>query len=231
ELILTVRTYAFLGRKLWAALFLGTLLLGEIAFLLYVAVRGVHQNPLPLGNVGPCTASDRPGQHIVMGCWLAPVVFDLICTGMTFFKAFQLKRMGVKSPVIAIFVREGLFYFVAVVAVNVINAAFMFQTNANIQNINSYLALVLSQVLCCRLVLNLRSRGSDEHTSSTQSQGHSFNGPSLASRRAPHAFTSNFNIPLDTFQGAATSRDYNYADYPGIKVSLSSFFFFFFLAC
>jgi hypothetical protein len=40
------------------------------------------------------------------------------------------------SRLLALFIREGIFYFLSVAAVNVLNAIFMFQSNANIQNIN-----------------------------------------------------------------------------------------------
>jgi len=88
EAILAVRTYAFLGKQRWLAILLILLLVGETAFLLYVAIEGVHQiAPPPIGTMkGPCTASDAPGRHVVSGFWLAPVAFDLICTFLTVYK-------------------------------------------------------------------------------------------------------------------------------------------------
>ncbi|KAI0820701.1 hypothetical protein BC628DRAFT_832838 [Trametes gibbosa] len=157
EAILAMRTHAFLGRQLWTAILLSAMLVGETAFLLYVSIAGVHQIVLPIVTRGPCTASDAPGKHIVSGFWLAPVAFDLFCTFLTLWKVTRMHARG--SPLVKIFVSEGLFYFILVASVNVLNAIFMFQQNASIQNINSFLALILSQVLCCRLVLNLRLRG------------------------------------------------------------------------
>ncbi|KAH6918759.1 hypothetical protein BKA70DRAFT_1136985 [Coprinopsis sp. MPI-PUGE-AT-0042] len=162
EAILAVRTCAFLGKKRWLCILLGGLLAGETAFFLYVAIDGVGQIPiLPFSDAdgvirGPCFTSDKPGQHVVSGFWLAPVAFDLICTFLTAAKALTLHRDVSRSPIVRIFIREGVFYFLAVAGVNVLNAAFMFQKNRNIQTINCFLALVLSQVLCCRLVLNLK---------------------------------------------------------------------------
>lgn len=77
EAILAIRTYAFLGKQRSIGIPLVLLLLGETAYLLYVAIAGVHQTALVYGTVGLCTASDAPGKHIVMGFWLCPVVFDL----------------------------------------------------------------------------------------------------------------------------------------------------------
>jgi len=183
EAILAVRTYAFLGKKLWLGIVLGVMLAGETAYLLYVSIAGVWQIPPPpfpeLDGVvrAPCTASDKPGQHIVSGFWLAPVVFALVCTGLTAIKAFQLQSSSIRSPIIKTFVTEGLVYFLAVCGVNLINAAFMFQSNPNLQNVNCFLALVLSQVLCCRLVLNLRRQGEQTShigTAGSHSGQHSF---------------------------------------------------------
>ncbi|KAK7043107.1 hypothetical protein VNI00_008461 [Paramarasmius palmivorus] len=202
EAILAIRTYAFLGKRVWTAVLLIVMLLGETAFLLYVAIKAVYQSPLPYGTSGPCTATDFPGKHVVMGFWLAPVLFDLICTILTGAKAINIKRLGVKSDIVKVFVREGLFYFIA---------AFMFQSNVNIQNINSFLALVLSQVLCCRLVLNLRS--GSESQMSTQSQTPTPNPP-----RNHTTIRSNFNIPLSTFHGS--SGDHGDDVYAGIKVDV-----------
>ncbi|KAJ8078145.1 hypothetical protein PM082_000351 [Marasmius tenuissimus] len=222
EMILAVRTYAFLGKKLWIAVGLGVALLGEIAFLLYVGIAAVFQSPLPFGDVGPCTASDAPGKHVVMGFWLCPVVFDLICTALTVGKALQLKHMGVKSDILKIFLREGLLYFVAVAAINILNAAFMFQSEINIQNINSFLALILSQILCCRLVLNLRKEGQQGYTTSDSHGGNSYTGGPVPPRRVPGGHggaTSNFSIPLNTFQG--TPGDNGSEElYTGIKVDV-----------
>jgi hypothetical protein len=157
EAILAIRTYAFLGKKKLHGIILSAMLLAETGFFLFLAIHSVYQTPLALGTIGPCTATDIPGKHLVNGFWLAPVVFDLLCTVATLVKFFSLGH-GAGSQVVRMFVREGFLYFLAVAGVNVLNAVFMFQPNPNIQNINCFLALILSQVLCCRLVLNLRKK-------------------------------------------------------------------------
>jgi hypothetical protein len=86
EAILAVRTYAFLGKKKHIGIALVGMIVGEFAFLVFVAVKGVNQTALAIGTAGPCTASDKPGQHIVTGFWLCPVVFDLICTFATMYR-------------------------------------------------------------------------------------------------------------------------------------------------
>ncbi|KAE9406728.1 hypothetical protein BT96DRAFT_205541 [Gymnopus androsaceus JB14] len=110
------------------ALLIGMLLI-ETGYLLFVSIAGTHQTDPVFGTLGPCTASDEPGQHIVMGFWLAPVVFDCIVasltihmvsgSGMTIALCSLYSDIGVyvakdwaKSRIVNIFVREGLLYFV-----------------------------------------------------------------------------------------------------------------------
>ncbi|KAI0759299.1 hypothetical protein BD413DRAFT_666451 [Trametes elegans] len=223
EAILAMRTYAFLGRKMWTAAMMITMLIGETAFLLYVSIAGVHQTVLPIVTKGPCTASDAPGKHVVSGFWLAPVAFDLICTFLTLWKAATLQTRS--SQLVKLFVSEGLFYFILVAAVNVLNAIFMFQSNVNIQNINSFLALILSQVLCCRLVLNLRTqgRGGTVHTSEAGTRP---TVPAFAHPGRTHAETVNtVNIPLDRFNGKQQPWDdasYEHEhEHGGVKVHVA----------
>ena len=77
-----------MGKQRWLGILLAGMLVSETAFLLYVAIAAVYQiPPMPIGDMkSPCTASDKPGQHIVSGFWLAPVAFDLICTFFTIYK-------------------------------------------------------------------------------------------------------------------------------------------------
>ncbi|KAH6904379.1 hypothetical protein BKA70DRAFT_1387246 [Coprinopsis sp. MPI-PUGE-AT-0042] len=220
EAILAVRTYAFLGKNKWLGFGLGGLLAAETAYLLYVSIAGVGQiNPPPFPDAdgvirGPCTASDKPGQHVVSGFWLAPVAFDLICTFLTVAKALTLHRAVSRSPIVQIFIREGVFYFLAVAGVNVLNAAFMFQKNPSIQNINSYLALVLSQVLCCRLVLNLKgARDGLVHTSGAQASQHQSFAAGPATRTGGH------NIALRRYNPQASNDQSDL--YDGVKVQVS----------
>ncbi|KAI0368408.1 hypothetical protein BV20DRAFT_948273 [Pilatotrama ljubarskyi] len=220
ETILAMRTHAFLGRQLWTAVVLSAMIVGEIAFLLYVSIAGVHQTVIPVVTRGPCTASDAPGKHVVSGFWLAPVAFDLFCTILMLWKVSTLRARG--SRLVKVFVSEGLFYFILVAGVNVLNAIFMFQSNANIQNINCFLALILTQVLCCRLVLNLRAqaRTGAVYTSeglSLPSTATKATGPVFAHPGSSQTETTNtVNIPLERFNKTSQWDDSQYDH--GVKV-------------
>lgn len=203
EAILAVRTYAFLGKSPVLGVLLSAMLLGETGFLLYVAIAGVHQiDPIPIGDMkGPCTASDAPGKHVVSGFWLAPVAFDLICTFLTLWKASSIKDVWRTSRIVQIFIREGLGYFLLVAGVNVLNAAFMFQQNPNLQNINCFLALVLSQVLCCRLVLNLMGTSEAQTDLSTYTTSEL----AFASQNARYDGAAT-TIPLERYRGQTDTQ-------------------------
>ncbi|CDO75216.1 hypothetical protein BN946_scf184808.g2 [Trametes cinnabarina] len=227
EAILAMRTYAFLGCKRWIAVLLTAMLVGECAFLLYVSIGGVHQTVVPVVTKGPCTATDAPGKHVVSGYWLAPVAFDLFCTFLTLWKVTTLQTW--KSRLVKIFVGEGLFYFLLVSAVNVLNAIFMFQSNANIQNINSFLALILTQVLCCRLVLNLRAQAQSSFRGTDVPSTKGPTIPAFARPVNPTTITTNtVNIPLERFErddsrgaGSDGERGWDessWVDHGGVKV-------------
>lgn len=74
----------------------------------------------------------------------------------------------------------------------------MFQSNANIQNINALLALILTQVLCCRMVLNLRKPASQMETNT-------FSGRSGQGAHQPRSTAhgnSRVAIPLNALTSA-----------------------------
>ena len=97
----------------------------------------------------------------------------------------------------------------------------MFQQNVNIQNINCFLALILSQVLCCRLVLALRS---DEHSpmnSLNKDSEITGNHISFANNRNGGQTTTNFSIPLGRV-GQDASYESESTFFGGVKVQVSS---------
>ncbi|KAK1218352.1 hypothetical protein PQX77_018968 [Marasmius sp. AFHP31] len=103
---------------------------------------------------------------------------------MTVIQAVRSQMMGARNPVIKTFVHKGLGYFMAVAFVNLPNVRNSRSRpvlgmlivrppgNANIQNINRFLALVLSQVLCCLLVLNLRASNESGGSTADDSANH-----------------------------------------------------------
>jgi len=71
-----------------------------------------------------------------------------------------------------LFLREGVFYYLLISIANLVNGIFYLQPRQAISAINIPLSVMLSPVLACRLILDLRERGSE---TVTHSDGHAFN--------------------------------------------------------
>ncbi|KAK7465432.1 hypothetical protein VKT23_005410 [Stygiomarasmius scandens] len=85
---------------------------------------------------------------------------------MTVVKAFYIRRWngGPSSPLIQTFLREGVFYYILISIANLINGIFYLQPRQEISAINIPLSVMLAPVLACRLILDLRERGSETVT-------------------------------------------------------------------
>ncbi|KAJ7040288.1 hypothetical protein C8F04DRAFT_1083059 [Mycena alexandri] len=100
-------------------------------------------------------------QHAVLQ--IAPLLFDTIVTFMTIWKAFTIRRRngGPNSRLIQTFLREGVFYYILISIANLINGIFYLQPRQVISAINIPLSVMMGPVLACRLILDLRERGSE----------------------------------------------------------------------
>ncbi|EJD52258.1 hypothetical protein AURDEDRAFT_159112 [Auricularia subglabra TFB-10046 SS5] len=183
ELVLLIRTYAFLGRKTWM---LGGLLATLAGVFIYQYWAVITQMILlPLGPEAPCFPVAKAGSKHVMGFFVAPLLFDSLVTGLTLWKAFSMRYRFTKSAsestsFVRTFVNEGLGYFVLISIANLLNGAFYLQPIAVLQALNIPLSIMFPNILACRLILTLRSRGSnsDLHlsTSSPPSGGSARSG-------------------------------------------------------
>ena len=84
----------------------------------------------------------------------------------------------------------------------------MFQRNANIQNIKALLALILTQVLCCRMVLNLRKPASQLETNTFSGRSANNVAAHQQARSGTHHGQSRVAIPLNTLT-SATHYDFS----------------------
>lgn len=205
---------------------------------------------------GPCTASDKPGKHIVSGFWLAPVAFDLVCTFLTLWKVksrfahtgqhaehFCSRTGNAHSGCAQDVAHHSNLYwggprvlpscrrcecsqcgfwprsrpFVRVLKGSVgrlhvseksqssehqLYVIFPFAPpvrKSDIDTLRGFLALVLSQVLCCRLVLNLMGARED-------SGGYSSSHLGSGARTHPNS-TAVTPIPLLNFRKTVTHWD------------------------
>ncbi|KZV76958.1 hypothetical protein PENSPDRAFT_679628 [Peniophora sp. CONT] len=165
ETVLLIRTYAFFNRDIRVLIGMGCALASIIAYQLYVAASQMLPLPFvtPPFDEGPCLPMSKPHSAHLLGFFIAPLAFDAIVTFMTIVKAVYIRRRngGPSSRLIQTFLREGVFYFVLISIANLINGIFYLQPRQVISAINIPLSVMLSPVIACRLILDLRERGSE----------------------------------------------------------------------
>ncbi|KAF6766688.1 hypothetical protein DFP72DRAFT_997781 [Ephemerocybe angulata] len=165
EFVLLIRTYAFFSRNVYVLWFLLSALSGVVAYQLYVDTTQMLLLPFfkPPFDKGPCLPMSKPHSAHLLGFFVAPLLFDTVVTLMTVWKAFHIRRRngGPNSRLIQTFLREGVFYYILISIANLINGIFYLQPRQVISAINIPLSVMLGPVLACRLILDLRERGSE----------------------------------------------------------------------
>ncbi|KAI0688136.1 hypothetical protein BC835DRAFT_333933 [Cytidiella melzeri] len=168
EVILVIRTYAFFNRNNYILTLLVVALAGVVAYQLYVDTSEMLLLPF-LQETGPCLPMSKPHSAHLLGFFIAPLLYDTIVTVMTVVKAITIRRRsgGPSSQLIQTFLREGVFYYLMISIANLINGIFYLQPRQSISAICIPLSVMLSPVLACRLVLDLRERGAQTVAQST----------------------------------------------------------------
>ncbi|KAJ7459091.1 hypothetical protein B0H11DRAFT_2060397 [Mycena galericulata] len=165
ESVLLIRTYAFFNRNIYVLWFLLCAMSGVVAYQLYVDTSQMLllQFFKPPFDRGPCFPRSKPHSAHLLGFFIAPLLFDTIVTAMTVWKAFTIRRRngGPNSRLIQTFLREGVFYYILISIANLINGIFYLQPRQVISAINIPLSVMMGPVLACRLILDLRERGSE----------------------------------------------------------------------
>jgi len=169
ETILLIRTYAFFNRNNYILALLVSTLGGVVAYQLYVATSEMLLLPfvtVPMPGAemtGPCFPRSKPGSADLLGFFIAPLMFDTMVTIMTIGKAVAMRRRsgGPNSRLIQTFIREGVFYYLLISIANLVNGIFYLQPRQVMSAICIPLSVMLAPVLACRLILDLRERGSE----------------------------------------------------------------------
>ncbi|KIK70668.1 hypothetical protein GYMLUDRAFT_150251 [Collybiopsis luxurians FD-317 M1] len=164
ESVLLIRTYAFFNRNIYVLWFLLAAIGGVVAYQLYVDTTQMLLLPfVPPSENGPCFPMSKPHSAHLLGFFIAPLLFDTVVTFMTVIKAIAIRRRngGPNSRLIQTFLREGVFYYILISIANLINGIFYLQPRQVISAINIPLSVMMAPVLACRLILDLRERGSE----------------------------------------------------------------------
>ncbi|KAJ3504709.1 hypothetical protein NLJ89_g7792 [Agrocybe chaxingu] len=190
ESVLLIRTFAFFSRNLFVLWFLIAALSGMVAYQLYVDTTQMLLLPFvkPPFDRGPCFPMSKPHSAHLLGFFIAPLLFDTVVTFMTIWKAFHIRRRngGPNSRLIQTFLREGVFYYILISIANLINGVFYLQPRQVISAINIPLSVMLGPVLACRLILDLRERGSETVSHSESTGIAAFTTKSMTQQDSPY---------------------------------------------
>ncbi|KAJ7485813.1 hypothetical protein FB451DRAFT_1363611 [Mycena latifolia] len=164
-LVLAIRIYAIYGCDRKIGVFLVALIAGFLGVMIAVPILAFDYTRLPSWP-GPCIGmrdvcragsieiqprvevTGKPsiaGPKFIIAFYAAPVVIEE-------------NRTGGSSSLMNRVVRGGLLYFFAITSLNMLNVIFFIQKDKFIQALNASMSIQISSVLCCRLILNLRSQ-------------------------------------------------------------------------
>ncbi|KAF8167319.1 hypothetical protein B0H34DRAFT_792058 [Crassisporium funariophilum] len=188
ESVLLIRTYAFFSRNAYVLWFLLSALSGVVAYQLYVDTTQMALLPFFKPDKGPCFPMSKPHSAHLLGFFIAPLLFDTVITFMTVWKAINIRRRngGPNSRLIQTFLREGVFYYILISIANLINGVFYLQPRQVISAINIPLSVMLGPVLACRLILDLRERGSETVSHSEGTGIAAFTTKSMTQQGSPY---------------------------------------------
>ncbi|KAJ2916927.1 hypothetical protein MD484_g3504, partial [Candolleomyces efflorescens] len=114
EAIMFVRLFALSGRKKIVGYILGTqyaLVHMASITILGILISRVKYRPSPVGDIIPCVPFETDNQPItIFFCMI--VVNEFIVLGVTFYILLK-KHWETRSPMLTLFYRDGIFYFIA----------------------------------------------------------------------------------------------------------------------
>ncbi|GAA6060793.1 hypothetical protein JCM10212_005442 [Sporobolomyces blumeae] len=177
DIILAIRVYAMWQRTRSVGTMLVAMIFVEAGLLVGSATQ-VRPLILPDAfkeylNFHGCVAGDfAPGMNFVpLLLASAPMVVNSILLFATVYRSYKVSRDcgGIKIPLLERMARDGLQYYVAITATNLVNIYFYAQSNPTIRDFNICASLVLSSVLSCRLALALFEPAAEPSTFAGQS--------------------------------------------------------------
>ncbi|GAA6022796.1 hypothetical protein JCM11491_006409 [Sporobolomyces phaffii] len=112
-----------------------------------------------------CAAVIPNGPHawlISILYWAPPLIFNLVALALIFHRNLQLARQAGRVPILQRMLKDGLFFFLVIMAANIVNVVLeASQTSPAIKNLNIPASITLTSLMCSRLVLSLHQHNSD----------------------------------------------------------------------
>ncbi|KAJ7031051.1 hypothetical protein C8F04DRAFT_1365050 [Mycena alexandri] len=165
--VLALRVYALYGCNKQVGAFLGVLIAGFLGVMIAVPILAFDFTGKP----------SIAGPKFIIAFYASPMTFDIIMTAMTVYKVLDHTRHGWSSSLMKRMLRDGLFLLFCHHFLEPVERDFFHvrsplenglvfpltiiplssQPNELIQAINAPMSIQISSVLCCRLILDLRS--------------------------------------------------------------------------
>ncbi|KZW03078.1 hypothetical protein EXIGLDRAFT_828830 [Exidia glandulosa HHB12029] len=158
--VLIVRVYAFTGARRLVAFFLVFCFAVVAAYQIWTVATQIALVTAPAPF---CFPVDREGAApLLSGYFLAPFLFDVVATATFVWHAFSVRlQLSDMTGAVGLFVREGAAYFIAISAINLVNAVMNFLPDETHHGVMAPMSMLLPSILACRLVINLRSAASE----------------------------------------------------------------------
>ncbi|KIO23615.1 hypothetical protein M407DRAFT_26903 [Tulasnella calospora MUT 4182] len=156
ETVLLARTVAFFGNSRAIFYSLSACLVAATAYQNWVVFKPMLLIPFVAGDSYGVCLPTSPGHEI----------FGFFVTLLIIYRVFRLRREAggqfSRSPLVQLFVSEGLWYFFVVSIANLVNGLMFAQNEKSLQATAVPFSNMLPPILACRLILNLREYGSAE---------------------------------------------------------------------
>ncbi|KAL5487684.1 hypothetical protein ACEPAI_5792 [Sanghuangporus weigelae] len=152
-LTLSLRVYALYGQAWWVIAVLLPVFLAEIGLEIWAVAGGVTAS-LPPGTIG-CILTGRPDEGDRFAAfWIGQLVFPTLVFAMTLVRVIRLRRYGtLKGSLLTVIFRDGLCYFFVIFIVNLTN---VLTYTESLKFANAPFTNVITTLMICRLMLNLR---------------------------------------------------------------------------
>ncbi|EIM82430.1 uncharacterized protein STEHIDRAFT_124553, partial [Stereum hirsutum FP-91666 SS1] len=162
ELILFVRTWALYDRNMKLLYAFSALWIAGFAVVCWAVgtfVKSIvfdHRAP-PLDRLSGCYMAVV--DPTVFLCFVTLFVVELILVSLTVWKGVKLLRQSHLSPLMKSFYRESIFFYLAIFPLTLGNVIIFLAAPSDLLDLLDTLMRVMHSILCCRILLHLRSAG------------------------------------------------------------------------
>jgi len=110
--------------------------------------------PLPPGFVGCIFTSTN---RLFPALWVTPLATDTCIFVLTILRARTHFKQSVNTPMLQLFIRDGLLYFLTIFSANLLNTLIFFLAPGDLKAVGASFSQLITATMISRLVLNLRS--------------------------------------------------------------------------